>query len=63
MSDFEVHNHGSICLLWPRTEAAKDWCNEHLPEDSTRWGIDSYVVEPRYVEAIVEGFSADGLTL
>jgi hypothetical protein len=63
MPDFAVQNHGSIVLLEPLTDEAIDWCNEHLPEDATRWGRDSYVVEPRYVGAIVDGFTEDGLTL
>jgi hypothetical protein len=27
------------------------------------WGVDSFVVEPRYVTDIVDGITADGLTV
>jgi hypothetical protein len=42
--DFVVENHGTIFLLRPITDAAKDWIDQHLPEDSQRFG-DAVVVE------------------
>lgn len=59
--DFEFFNHGSLFTLDPVTEAAVEWCNEHLPEDATRWG-NAYVIEPRYFGPIAEGIVADGLS-
>jgi hypothetical protein len=63
MSDFEFVEHGSICLLTPRTAAAHDWADIHLLEDATRWGPSSVVVEPRYAQSILEGIAVDGLTV
>ena len=31
--DFSVADHGSIAILFALTEAAKEWVNDHLPED------------------------------
>jgi hypothetical protein len=62
---FELQNHGSLFLLRPLDSVAKEWMNEHLPVDSPEtqfWG-DSIVIEPRYLEAIVDGILADGLAL
>jgi hypothetical protein len=58
--DFSVRNHGSVILLYPKTDAAKEWISEHIPEDAQRWGL-SVVVEPRYVMDILAGARADGL--
>jgi hypothetical protein len=60
--DFDLINHGSICLLTPRTPAGHDWAAVHLPANVQLWGL-SNVVEPRYVPAIIEAVEADGLTV
>jgi hypothetical protein len=60
--DFEVHDHGSLWIIIPRSEAAIVWADEHLPEDALTWGA-GVVVEPRYVPAILEGIMADGLSI
>jgi hypothetical protein len=63
--DFEVQNHGSIFLLCPLTDSAREWMNEHLPVDSPEtqfWG-EAIVIEPRYVAPIVDGIIRDGLVL
>jgi hypothetical protein len=61
--DFDLMNQGSICLLTPRTPAAHDWADIHLLEGAMRWGPSSIVVEPRYVQAIIDGAEAEGLTV
>jgi len=60
--DFEVQNHGSIYLLRPLTEAARDWCNDNLPDDAPTFGH-AYAIEHRYIRDIVEGALADGLSV
>jgi len=60
MADVNIENHGSLVLIRPLTEAASDWLDENISEDAQRFG-GAVVVEPRYVEAIVEGMQNDGL--
>jgi len=60
MTDFSVSNQGTIFLLTPLTEAAKEWTEQHLSHDRQSWGP-SVVVEHRYIEPIVEGIRANGL--
>jgi hypothetical protein len=63
--DFRLENHGSLFLLLPLTQAAKNWMGEHLPMDNPEtqfWG-DAIVIEPRYVTSIVDGILGDGLVL
>ena len=62
MTDFTIENHGSIWLLSTNTDAASDWVTEHIPDDAQTWGP-SIVVEPRYVDNIVAGIQAAGLTI
>jgi hypothetical protein len=62
---FELENHGSLFLLRPPDSTAKEWMNEHLPVDSpeTQFCAGAIVIEPRYLESIVDGILADGLVL
>ena len=61
--DFSVTYDGSsLYLLEPRSEAAQDWTDEHLPDDAMTFGP-AIVVEHRYIEDIVSGIQADGLTV
>lgn len=57
--DFDVSGGGTLYILTPLTAAAKEWCNDHLPEDAQRW-CNGYAVEHRYIGDIVAGIQADG---
>jgi hypothetical protein len=57
--DFEVADHGSISLLRPMNEAARNWVAEHLPPDAMRWA-GSIAVEHRFIEPIVNGLLFEG---
>jgi len=59
-ADIIVRNHGSIVLLEPQDRAAEEWLETNVEAEAQWWGP-SLVVEPRYVEDIVEGARADGL--
>ena len=59
IQDVIVQGHGSIILLWPRTQAAKKWFNEHVEIEAT-WG-EGIAVEPRYLGPILAGLEGAGL--
>ena len=59
--DFEVDNQGNIFIFTAVSEAAKQWCYKHLPEDCQRWGVLGFVIEHRYIADIVTGARRDGL--
>lgn len=68
MPDFEIINHGSIVILSPITNAAQDWCDEHLPEEAhlfvrRRWMGGAYAIEPRYINDIINGIVDDDMTV
>lgn len=62
MTDFLIQNEGTISILHPKTEAAKEWVAEHLPEGSMSWAGGT-VIEHRYVGPIIEGIQGDGLSV
>lgn len=62
MPDIITHNHGSIMLFQPLTEAATEWIDTHIGTDAQYFGT-ALVVEPRYAEDIVMGMEADGLVI
>ena len=63
MPDINVQNHGSILVLSGVSEAGKSWLNDNVIEPNSEvqmWG-GGVVVEPRYVDHIVDGARNDGL--
>ena len=60
--DFRCENHGSLFLLYPLTQSAHSWLEQHLSEDA-HWFGNAVVVEQRYIWAILDGIHSDGLTV
>jgi hypothetical protein len=60
LADVAVHDHGSIVILVPLTDAAGDFFDERLPDDCPMWGA-GYAVERRYAADILEGLNEEGL--
>lgn len=58
-TDFTVEHHGSLALLQPLTAWANEWVAENLGDDVMTWG-GGVVIEPRYLNPIVDGILADG---
>ena len=51
--DVTVTDHGTICIIAGRTGLAKTHLEERMPDDVQTWG-GGYVVEPRFVDYIVQ---------
>lgn len=60
--DFRVIGEGSVYLLLPMTDAANNWCDDHLPEDAPMMAT-SYAIEHRYIQDISAGILRDGMTI
>ena len=60
--DFLCENHGSLFLLFPLSQSAQSWVEEHLPTD-VQWFGNAVVIEHRYVWTILEGIQNDGLAV
>jgi len=61
-ADFLVTGGGTIYLLHPLTDAAREWVAEHLPEDAQRLG-NGIAVEHRFIGDTVRGARNDGLAV
>jgi len=61
MPDFYVLGGGTLYLLQPNTDAARDWIREHISDEAQTLG-ESVAVEHRYLRDILEGIRDDGLT-
>lgn len=57
--DFKLENHGSIVLVQPLSPACRSWLLLHVP-DGMWWG-GCLVVEPRYLETVLQGMLDEGL--
>jgi hypothetical protein len=53
-----VENHGTLFLFRPEAPAEREWLEEHT--DGT-WFGGALVVEPRYVEALLEGHESNAV--
>jgi hypothetical protein len=60
--DFQVVNHGTIYLLYPKTRRARQWVKDNLPQDHTKYN-DASVIEHRYIGDIIDGIQADDLEI
>jgi hypothetical protein len=60
--DFLVENHFTLFLLFPLSDAAKIWVDEHLPPDRATFG-EGVVIEARYFWRILEALQAEGYTV
>jgi hypothetical protein len=63
--DIEFCNHGSVMLLFGRSDAGQDWLDENVaPEDEEGqfWG-GGIVVEPRFAADIAQGAIDAGLVV
>jgi hypothetical protein len=62
VADVAVQNGGTIFVVHAQTEAGEQWIDENLPDDAMSFG-GGIVVEHRYIDDIVAGMRADGLTV
>lgn len=62
MRDFFIANHGSVVILTPMTDNAREWVDERIPVDALGFGR-GICIEPRYLDDIIDGITGDGLTI
>lgn len=58
--DFQIHDHGSVIIIEPVTDAAKEWTDISIDPTAPWWG-NGFAVEPRYVDPILRGIYQAGL--
>lgn len=60
--DVFVENHGTILLIRPVSDIAREWIDEHIgSQNRFQPYYPTVVCEPRYVFDVVAGMQASGL--
>jgi len=62
-ADVEVEDLGSIVLLRPKSDAAREWIDENLQLEDWQWYEGGAAIEHGYADAIIEGMKDDGLNV
>ncbi|HMH83667.1 MAG TPA: hypothetical protein VK531_12410 [Gemmatimonadales bacterium] len=60
--DLHIIDQGSVCLLQSGSPAGAEWIALHLDPDALRWAGRT-VIEPRYLQDLVDGARLEGLTV
>lgn len=63
-TDFELSDQGSIVLLSPNTESARQWVEDNIGADN---GYQPYyptvIMEHRFADNVISGLQSDGLSI
>jgi len=59
--DVRIDNHGSVMMVCPLTDAAREWVDDNVGLEPWQWLGPAFACEPRMVESLVEGMADDGL--
>lgn len=59
--DVVVANHGSVIMITPRTQAAREWVDENVGIEDWQWIGGAFACEPRMLGDLVNGMRDAGL--
>lgn len=62
MTDFLIVDHGSVIIVRPMTDSAKDWVLDNVDYDSGTFGF-GVPVEPRYFPDLLAGIQDAGFSI
>lgn len=62
-ADVLVDNQGTIMVLTPQTQEAKDWFDENVEAEGWQWMGDGLAVDHRMAENLLQGILTSGLTV
>ena len=60
--DVHIAGGGSVYLVIPLTDAAREWIEENVGGETT-WFGDGLAVEHGYIDDLVDGMAGDGLVI
>jgi hypothetical protein len=58
--DLKIYNEGSIIVLTPLTEDARNWIDENCNVESWQWMGGSLAIDYRFAEDIIYGLADAG---
>ena len=59
--DVLISDQGSLFLVTPMSEAARDWVSENVQLEGWQWMGISFAVEWRFAQDLISGMQGDGL--
>ncbi len=62
MTDVRIAHHGSLSMVRPLTDAARQWIDDNVGGE-TSWFGGALAVEPRYLDNLIDGMESDGLVV
>ena len=61
-ADFQFEDHGSVCLVRPLNDAARQWLDDNVESEGWQWIGGALACEPRLLPNLADGIEADGFT-
>jgi hypothetical protein len=61
-ADFLISYHGSIALLRPVSDNAKQWIEDFVATEDWMWHGDALAIEPRYLGDLLEVITDSGFS-
>lgn len=61
--DIRFEDHGSVVLVRPLTDAAREWIDENVQQEGWQWFGGALGVDARYAWALREAAAFNGLVL
>lgn len=58
--DVSYVNEGTIIMVEPVSQAAKDWFKEHVSTEEWQWMGDAFACEPRMFSDLLDGLINEG---
>jgi hypothetical protein len=63
MSDFKLHNDGSVVGFIPLTEAAHDFIRDNVHVEDWQWMGPGFFVDHRFAAPLIDGNQEHGLAV
>ena len=63
MSDFQITDQGTIILVRPLNEAARQWLDENVVSEPWQWVDGALCGEPRFARGLIDEIAAAGFEI
>ena len=63
MIDFEITNEGTVVMVKPLTDEAKEWVDENVHTEGWQWMCGAFACAHRMAGDLISGIEAEGFTL
>jgi hypothetical protein len=61
--DFRIEDQGTIVLVTPLTEGAREWVDANVQLEGWQWLGGSFAVDHRMAQALIDGIEDEGFAV